>query len=181
MTVSRCRSRRSRGVTRNSFPCSAVTSIHFLGYGYLQMNSTREIRPKITERIPLTIPISSPRLSAISLKQFFPVSIRGGNMAGKGDVINAIAEQAGISKKEASAAFDAFVGYISDSCQRGERCAIPGLGSFNVSQRKAREGRNPRTNEKITIPASKNVRFKAGKDLREMVNSPRRAGKTGRK
>ena len=70
-------------------------------------------------------------------------------MAGKGDVINAIAEQAGISKKEAAAAFDAFVAYISDSCQRGERCAIPGLGSFAVSQRKAREGRNPRTNEKI--------------------------------
>jgi DNA-binding protein HU-beta len=103
-------------------------------------------------------------------------------MAGKGDVINAIAEQAGISKKEASAAFDAFVNYISDSCQRGERCAIPGLGSFNVSQRKAREGRNPRTNERITIPASKNVRFKAGKDLREAVNAPRRGAKAvGRK
>ena len=102
-------------------------------------------------------------------------------MPGKGDVINSIAEQAGISKKEATAAFDAFVGYISDSCQRGERCAIPGLGSFAVSQRKAREGRNPRTNEKITIPASKNVRFKAGKDLREAVNSARRAGKSGRR
>ncbi len=102
-------------------------------------------------------------------------------MAGKGDVINAIAEQAGISKKEASAAFDAFVGYIADSCQRGERCAIPGLGSFNLSQRKAREGRNPRTNEKINIPASKNVRFKAGKELRDMVNSPRRSVKSGRR
>ena len=102
-------------------------------------------------------------------------------MAGKGDVINAIAEQAGISKKEASAAFDAFVDYISDSCQRGERCAIPGLGSFSVSQRKAREGRNPRTNEKITIPASKNVRFKAGKDLREVVNAPKRGAARGRK
>jgi len=101
-------------------------------------------------------------------------------MPGKGDVINSIAEQAGISKKEATAAFDAFVGYISDSCQRGERCAIPGLGSFAVSQRKAREGRNPRTNEKITIPASKNVRFKAGKDLRDVVNSPKKAAK-GRK
>lgn len=99
-------------------------------------------------------------------------------MAGKADVINAIAEQAGISKKEASAAFDAFVGYISDSCVRGERCAVPGLGSFSLSHRKAREGRNPRTNEKITIPASKNVRFKAGKDLREAVN--RKSGK-GRK
>lgn len=96
-------------------------------------------------------------------------------MAGKGDVINAIAEQAGISKKEATSAFDAFVGYISDSCQRGERCAIPGLGSFSVSQRKAREGRNPRTKEKITIPASKNVRFKAGKDLRDQLNAPKKA------
>jgi DNA-binding protein HU-beta len=98
-------------------------------------------------------------------------------MAGKGDVINAIAEQAGISKKEAGAAFDAFVDYISGSCQRGERCAIPGLGSFSVSARKAREGRNPRTNEKITIPASKNVRFKAGKDLRDTVNAPKRGRK----
>jgi DNA-binding protein HU-beta len=98
-------------------------------------------------------------------------------MAGKGDVINAIAEQAGISKKEAGAAFDAFVDYISGSCQRGERCAIPGLGSFTVSARKAREGRNPRTNEKITIPASKNVRFKAGKDLRDTVNAPKRGRK----
>ncbi len=94
-------------------------------------------------------------------------------MAGKGDVINAIAESAGISKKEAGLAFDAFVSYISETCQSGERCAIPGLGSFAVSARKAREGRNPRTNEKITIPASKNVRFKAGKDLREAVNVKR--------
>jgi DNA-binding protein HU-beta len=99
-------------------------------------------------------------------------------MAGKGDVINAIAEQAGISKKEATAAFDAFVGYISDSCQRGERCAIPGLGSFSVTDRKAREGRNPRTKETITIPASKNVRFKAGKDLRDVLHTaPRKKSK----
>ncbi len=101
-------------------------------------------------------------------------------MAGKGDVINAIADQAGISKKEATAAFDAFVNYISDTCQKGERCAVPGLGSFSVSHRKAREGRNPRTKEKITIPASKNVRFKAGKDLRDAVNAPKKAAK-GRK
>ena len=96
-------------------------------------------------------------------------------MAGKSDVINAIAEQAGISKKEAAAAFDAFVSYISDTCQTGERCAIHGLGSFSVTERKAREGRNPRTKETITIPASKNVRFKAGKDLRDLLNAPKRA------
>lgn len=98
-------------------------------------------------------------------------------MPGKGDVINAIAEQAGISKKEATAAFDAFVNYITDTCQTGDRCAIPGLGSFSVTQRKAREGRNPRTKETITIPASKNVRFKAGKDLRDLLNAPPKKGK----
>jgi DNA-binding protein HU-beta len=92
-------------------------------------------------------------------------------MPGKVDVINTIADQAGISKKEAAAAFDAFVGFITDACQRGQRCSIPGLGSFNVSQREAREGLNPRTKEKITIPASKNVRFKAGKDLRDALNT----------
>lgn len=96
-------------------------------------------------------------------------------MPGKADVIDAIADQAGISKKEAAAAFDAFVGYISDSCQEGDRCAIPGLGSFIVTERKAREGRNPRTKEAISIPASKNVRFKAGKDLRDVLNAPKRA------
>ncbi|HEY0372417.1 MAG TPA: HU family DNA-binding protein [Thermoanaerobaculia bacterium] len=95
-------------------------------------------------------------------------------MPGKGDVINAIAEQAGISKKEAAAAFDAFVNYITDTCQSHDRCAIPGLGSFSVTERKAREGRNPRTKETITIPASKNVRFKAGKDLRDVLNAPPR-------
>lgn len=99
-------------------------------------------------------------------------------MAGKADVINAMAEQAGISKKEATAAFDAFVSYIADACHGGERCAIPGLGSFHVTQRKAREGRNPRTKEPIKIPASRNVRFKAGKDLRDLLNvAPKRAKK----
>jgi len=91
-------------------------------------------------------------------------------MAGKADVIDAMAEQAGITKKEAAAAFDAFVRYVSNMCQSGDRCTIPGLGSFQVTERAAREGRNPRTKEKITIPASKNVRFKAGKDLRDLLS-----------
>lgn len=98
-------------------------------------------------------------------------------MAGKADIVTAIAEEAGISKKEATAAFDAFVDYISSTCARGERCAVPGLGSFSVSERKARQGRNPRTNEPMTIPASKNVRFKAGKDLRTTLNTKKRGRK----
>ena len=95
-------------------------------------------------------------------------------MAGKADVINAMSEQAGISKKEAAAAFDAFVTFIAETCERGERCTIPGLGTFAVTHRKAREGRNPRTKEKIMIPASMNVRFKAGKDLRDSLNAPKK-------
>jgi DNA-binding protein HU-beta len=98
-------------------------------------------------------------------------------MAGKADAINAIAEEAGISKKEALAAYEAFVGFISDTCHHAGRCAVPGLGSFTVSQRKAREGLNPRTKEKISIPASKNIRFKAGKDMRDSLNAPKRATK----
>ncbi len=96
-------------------------------------------------------------------------------MAGKADLISEIAENAGISKKEATAAYEAFIGYIGAMCKSGERCAIPGLGSFSVSARKARIGRNPRTNEAIKIPASKNVRFKAGKDLRDSLNTKRRS------
>lgn len=98
-------------------------------------------------------------------------------MAGKAEMIDAIAEKAGISKREAADAYEAFVSYVSDVCRRGERCAIPGLGSFSVSERKAREGRNPRTKEAIAIPASKNVRFKAGKDLRDVINLPKKAKK----
>ncbi|MFN2443946.1 MAG: HU family DNA-binding protein [Thermoanaerobaculia bacterium] len=98
-------------------------------------------------------------------------------MAGKADVVSAIAEQAGISKKEATAAYDAFVEYIAETCQSGERCSVPGLGSFTVSERKARTGRNPRTNETIQIPASRNVRFKAGKDLKTSLNTKKRGRK----
>ena len=98
-------------------------------------------------------------------------------MAGKADIVSEIAEQAGISKKEATAAYDAFVNYIADTCQKGERCSVPGLGSFAVSDRKARTGRNPRTNETIQIPASRNVRFKAGKDLKTSLNTKKRGRK----
>ena len=80
-----------------------------------------------------------------------------------------MSEQAGITKKEAVAAFDALIRYVSESCQQNDRCAIPGLGTFHVTQRAAREGTNPRTKEKLTIPASTNVKFKAGKDLRDEV------------
>jgi DNA-binding protein HU-beta len=98
-------------------------------------------------------------------------------MAGKADIINAIADEAGLTKKQATAAYEAFVGYVTDTCARGDRCAVPGLGSFTISERKARTGRNPQTNEPMKIPASKNVRFKAGKDLRTQVNVKKKSRK----
>ena len=92
-------------------------------------------------------------------------------MAGKTDIVDFIADNVeGISKKQASEAFESFVEVICMHLERGERVQVPGLGSFAPSQRAARTGRNPKTGEAIQIPASKNVRFKAGKDLKSTVN-----------
>ena len=92
-------------------------------------------------------------------------------MAGKSDIVDFIADNVeGISKKQASEAFESFVEVICMHLERGERVQVPGLGSFAPSQRAARTGRNPKTGEAIDIPASKNVRFKAGKDLKSTVN-----------
>ncbi len=92
-------------------------------------------------------------------------------MAGKADIDTTMAEKAGISRKEAEAAYHAFVDHLTDTCLEETRCAVPGLGVFTVGERKARTGRNPKTNEPIEIPASRTVRFKAGKDLRTSINA----------
>jgi DNA-binding protein HU-beta len=94
-------------------------------------------------------------------------------MAGKADIINSMAEKAGISKKEAEAAYDAFVEHLTNACLEESRCAVPGLGIFSVSERAARTGRNPKTSEAIEIPASRAVKFKAGKDLKTSINAKR--------
>jgi DNA-binding protein HU-beta len=92
-------------------------------------------------------------------------------MAGKSDIVDFIADNVeGISKKQANEAFESFVEVICMHLERGERVQVPGLGSFAPSERAARTGRNPKTGEAIAIPASKNVRFKAGKDLKSTVN-----------
>jgi len=92
-------------------------------------------------------------------------------MAGKADIVDFIADNVeGISKKQASEAFESFVEVICMHLERGERVQVPGLGSFAPSERAARTGRNPKTGEPIAIAASKSVRFKAGKDLKSTVN-----------
>ena len=91
-------------------------------------------------------------------------------MAGKADLVEKIAAGAGLSKKQAGDALEAALGAIGGSLQGGERVQIPGFGSFSVSHRKARTGRNPATGASIFIPASNNVKFKAGKGLKASVN-----------
>lgn len=99
-------------------------------------------------------------------------------MASKADLIGSIADSVeGLTRRQATAAFDAVVSTIRESLRAGESVRIPGLGSFSVSERGARKGRNPATGESINIKASKTVRFKAGKDLKEAVNTKRRGRK----
>jgi DNA-binding protein HU-beta len=99
-------------------------------------------------------------------------------MAGKADLINSIAESVeGLTRRQATAAFEAVFGAITDALKSGEGAKIPGFGSFGVSERASRKGRNPATGESITIKASKGVRFKVGKELKEAVNTKKRGRK----
>jgi DNA-binding protein HU-beta len=97
-------------------------------------------------------------------------------MAGKADFINGIVDSVeGLTKRQATAAFEAVFDAITQSLTSGESAKVPGFGSFSLSERAARKGRNPATGESIKIKASKGVRFKAGKELKEAVNKKRRS------
>jgi len=88
----------------------------------------------------------------------------------KAELITTIEEVAELHKKEAKAALDAVLDAITVSLQQGEKVTLPGFGTFEVRERAARTGRNPKTGESIQIKASKNPAFKAGKGLKEAVN-----------
>ncbi len=87
----------------------------------------------------------------------------------KAELIDAMAANAGLSKADAKKALDAFVGATTDALKKGDRVALVGFGSFSVSTRSARKGRNPQTGKEINIPAKKVVKFKAGADLSKGV------------
>ena len=89
----------------------------------------------------------------------------------KTELINAVAEKAELTKADAGKAVSAVFEAIKDSLVAGERVQVVGFGTFEVRQRKAREGRNPRNNEPIQIEASKTPAFKAGKQLKDLVNN----------
>jgi DNA-binding protein HU-beta len=87
----------------------------------------------------------------------------------KAELIDAMAAGAGISKADAKRALDAFIGATTDALKKGDRVALVGFGSFSVSERAARKGRNPQTGKEIDIAAKKVVKFKAGAELSNAV------------
>ncbi len=88
----------------------------------------------------------------------------------KADLVNAIANSAGISRSAAESALSATLGAISDSLSSGNKVTLVGFGTFKVAQRAERTGRNPQTKAPITIPAHNTVTFKAGSALKGSVN-----------
>ncbi|MDP3452378.1 MAG: HU family DNA-binding protein [Bacteroidales bacterium] len=88
----------------------------------------------------------------------------------KAELISAIAAQTDLTKVDAKKAVDAFINVAGDTLKNGERLTLVGFGSFSVTERNARNGRNPRTGSKITIEAKKVIRFKAGAELNEQMN-----------
>ncbi len=88
----------------------------------------------------------------------------------KNDLVASVAASGGMSKADAAKCVDTVINAIVQALSGGNEVRLVGFGTFSVVQRKASEGRNPRTGEKIFIPASKQPKFKAGKGLKQAVN-----------
>ena len=89
----------------------------------------------------------------------------------KTELIAAVAEKAELSKKDAEKALKAFTDVVSEELVKGEKIQLVGFGTFEVAEREEREGRNPKTGEKMMIAASRSPKFKAGKAIKDMVNA----------
>ena len=89
----------------------------------------------------------------------------------RAELIAAIAESANLTKKDTEAVLKAFTEVVTEELKNGGKVQLVGFGTFEVSERSAREGRNPKTGETMTIEASRAPKFKAGKALRDAVNA----------
>ncbi|MDD3368140.1 MAG: HU family DNA-binding protein [Lachnospiraceae bacterium] len=89
----------------------------------------------------------------------------------KTELVAAMADAAGLSKKDAEAALKAFTTVVADELKKGEKVQLVGFGTFEVAERAAREGRNPQSGAVMKIAASKAPKFKAGKALKDEVNA----------
>ncbi len=88
----------------------------------------------------------------------------------KAELVNAIAEETGLTKKDSEAALKAFTNIVSKELKKGGTVQLIGFGTFDVGKRAARVGRNPKTGEELKIKAAKTPKFKAGKALKDLVN-----------
>lgn len=88
----------------------------------------------------------------------------------KADIVNAMAEKAGLSKSDAEEALKAFIETVTGALKSGDKVALVGFGTFSVGERAARTGQNPKTGQKIEIAAAKAPKFKPGKTLKDSVN-----------
>lgn len=88
----------------------------------------------------------------------------------KSDLVNAIAQETGLSKVKSGEVIDAFVSAVTESLKKGDKVTLVGFGTFTTSTREPRKGRNPKTNEVINIPGKRVAKFKAGSELSKSVN-----------
>ena len=88
----------------------------------------------------------------------------------KTNLIDEMAEDAGISKAEAKKALESFLDNVGETLKKGDRVSLVGFGSWSISKREAREGRNPQTGNTINIPSKNVVKFKPGTELQKSVN-----------
>ncbi len=88
----------------------------------------------------------------------------------KADFIAKLSEKTGFSKKDSEKALNGFIDAVKEALKNGEKVSLVGFGTFEVTQRNERKGRNPQTGEEITIPACKAPKFKPGKGLKEAVS-----------
>ena len=93
----------------------------------------------------------------------------------KAELIAAIAEKTELSRKDAEKALKAFTDVVAEQLRKGEKVQLVGFGTFEISERAPREGRNPQTGEAMMIAASKTPRFKAGKALKDMISGKNEA------
>ena len=89
----------------------------------------------------------------------------------KAELVRKMAEKSGLTKKEAEQALNAFMKSVEEALVEGDKVQLVGFGTFEVSERAAREGRNPRSGETMTIAACKAPKFKAGKALKDAINA----------
>ena len=108
-------------------------------------------------------------------------SVRGGVQMNKAELVAAMAEQADLSKKDAEKALKAFTDVVAEQLKKGDKIQLVGFGTFEVSERAAREGRNPQSGEVMKIAASKAPKFKAGKALKAFIDTVTEELKNGGK